>query len=335
MHRRDLIVIGTSMGGLDTLRRLLAQLPADLAAGIVIVQHTSPHRESLLAGLLNRAGSPLLVTEGTDGEEILNGHVYLAPADHHILISGRYLRVGRGPRENRSRPAIDPLFRTAACAGRGRTIGIVLTGLLDDGAAGLAAIKLCGGVTIVQDPKDAEHSSMPQQAMRACAPDYVVALAQMGSLLSKLIQESRPAPPPVPEDIALEANMTLRALDFPDLGNIHDTAKLGNLSPYTCPDCGGSLWQMGEEERYRCHVGHAHSLTSLVSGQDENLERALWAAVRSLEERQKTFERLADNDEKRGQGTSNYRERAGESKVYARRIRETLLAFSKKWAPAL
>lgn len=326
---RDLIVIGASLGGLDALPRLLAQLPVNLGAALLIVQHTHASSEGKLAGLLS-ASCPLPVKQAQDGESIVVGNIYLAPPDQHLLVAQGRLRVGRGPRENRSRPAIDPLFRTAAHIGRNRTIGIILTGLLDDGAAGLASIQRCGGVTIVQDPEDAQHPSMPLQALRANPADFVVPLAEMGPLLVRLCQEEPPPPPAVPDEIALEARLTERALgNSGHTDNPEATEQLGSISPLTCPDCGGNLWRMGKENRFRCHVGHAYSLDSLMSEQDEKLEHALWAAIRSLEERRNTLERLADTETPLR--PSNYRNRAQESGEYASRIRDMLMAYSQGW----
>jgi len=329
---RDMIVMGASLGGVDALSRLLAQLPADLPAAIFVVQHMQPYTDSHLAAILSKA-SPLPVREALNGEKIRVGQVYLAPPDQHLLVANGTLRVGRGPRENRARPAIDPLFRTAAHVGRSRTIGVILTGLLDDGAAGLAAIKQCGGVTIVQDPKDALHSSMPEEALRASQPDYVVPLSEMGAILDGLSRQPAPQAPPVPAIISLEARLTERSLGtHGHVDSIHETEQLGSLTPLTCPDCGGSLWRMGQENRFRCHVGHAYSIGSLMSEQDEKLEHALWAAVRSLEERSKTLESLADRNDLRPHGVpSSYRDRAKESGDYASRIRDMLMTYSQGW----
>lgn len=331
MTRRDLVVLGASNGGVETIRRLLAQLPSDFPAAVLMVQHRSPSRESGLAAIFARSCA-LPVAEAKDKEPIRVGHVYLAPPDHHLLVSEGCLRVGRGPRENRSRPAIDPLFRSAAYIGRNRTIGIVLTGSLDDGAAGLNHVHLCGGVTIVQDPKTAIDPGMCLQALQATPVDYVVPLEAMGALLERLVRETVPPAPEVPAQIALEASMTERALDAGGQDdNMLHTNEMGQLTAFTCPDCSGPLWQMSGQNRFRCHVGHAYSVDSLLCEQDSQLESALWAGVRSLEARQKMLEALAQSEEDRGiDRPHGYREHARESKDYASRIRELLLRFSRQ-----
>ncbi len=331
MINRDLIVIGASIGGIETISRLLGQLPKDFPAAIMVVQHISPGREHRLAELFGRSCA-LPVIEAQDSQVIQVGCVYVAPPDLHLLVVGDHLRVGRGPRENRSRPAIDPLFRSAAACGRNRVIGVILTGSLDDGASGLDDVHQCGGVTVVEDPQSAIHPGMAIAAMRATLVDHVVPIEAMGRLLEELVREPAPPAPAVPAQIAMEASMTERALDPAGQNdNMVRTEEMGQLTPYTCPDCGGPLWQMGGQERFRCHVGHAYSVDSLLCEQDSQLEFALWAAVRSLEARHKMLENLALSDERRGPvHASRYREDGLESQEYARRIRELLMRFSRQ-----
>ena len=331
MTRRDLVVIGASNGGVETIRRLLVQLPANFPAAVLIVQHRSPVRESGLAEIFARSCS-LPVTEARDKEPILPGRVYLAPPDHHLLITVGCLRVGRGPRENRSRPAIDPLFRSAAYIGRNRTIGVVLTGSLDDGAAGLNHVQRCGGITIVQDPNTAIDPGMCQRALQATQVDFVLPVEAMGALLERLVGETPAPAPEVPAQIALEASMTERSLDSEGQDdNMGRANEMGQLTAFTCPDCSGPLWQMTGQNRFRCHVGHAYSVDSLLCEQDSQLESALWAGVRSLEARQKMLEGLAQSEEDRGiERLHGYREHARESQDYACRIRELLLRFSRQ-----
>jgi two-component system, chemotaxis family, protein-glutamate methylesterase/glutaminase len=332
MSGRNLIVIGASMGGIETLTALLGQLPADLPAAVLIVQHTSADRESRLAGVLSRA-STLPVSDAEDSEPILEGRIYLAPPDCHMLVADGHLRIRHGPRENRSRPAIDPLFRTAAVARRNRVIGVVLTGLLDDGASGLRALKRCGGVAVVQSPEDAAYPSMPRRAMEMTMVDHVLPVAQMGALLQKLVQEEPGPAPEIPREILNEVRLTERAMG---LGNdkhergIDETGQLGNLAPFTCPECSGAMWAIKDEERFRCHVGHSFTLLSFLSEQDRSLEQALWAAVRTLEERYKALDALTSQEEQRGQHkmARSYANRADEARGHARQIRDVLLKLS-------
>lgn len=331
MNRRDLVVIGASIGGIETIPRLLSQLPADFPAAVLIAQHLSPGRESRLAEIFD-SGCALPVLEAKDQLPIQTGHVYLAPPDHHLLVADGLLRTGRGPRENRSRPAIDPLFRSAAFLGRSRTIGIILTGSQDDGASGLDNVHRCGGVTMVEDPARAIHPGMARAALKTTRVDYILPVEAMGEVLQRLVSEPAPSAPEVPPHIALEARLTERALySKGHEENMARTSEMGQLTGYTCPDCGGPLWQMDGQARFRCHVGHAYSVASLLCEQDSQLESALWAAVRSLEARRKMLETLALSEESRGPKLpSNYREHARESQAYACRIRDLLMRFSRE-----
>lgn len=334
MSGRNLIVIGASMGGIETLSMLLSQLPADLQAAVLIVQHTSPDRESRLANVLSRS-STLPVGNGKDNEKIVEGRVYLAPPDCHMLVVDGHLRVRHGPRENRSRPAIDPLFRTAGASRRNRAIGVILTGLLDDGASGLRALKRCGGIAIVQSPEDALYPSMPQRALETTMVDHVVPVAEMGALLQRLVLEEPGAAPDLPLEVLNEVRLTERAMGLSNNPNGHphnmdQTAQLGQLAPFTCPECGGAMWEIAQEERFRCHVGHSYSVLSFLAEQDRSLEQALWAAVRTLEERYKALDALTSQEEARQQPNlaRTYADRAQEARMHARSIREVLLKLS-------
>lgn len=205
MPHRDVIVVGTSAGGVEALRELAAALPPDLPASVLIVLHLSPGGPGLLPAILNRAG-PLPAAHATDGEELRRGRIYVAPPDFHMLVADGRLRLARGPRENLHRPAIDALFRSAAAAWGPRVIGVVLTGALDDGTAGLGAIKRTGGVAVVQDPEEAAYPSMPRSALRNVRVDHCVPLAEIPPLLDQLSREplaDGPAPVP-PIDLEME-----------------------------------------------------------------------------------------------------------------------------------
>jgi two-component system chemotaxis response regulator CheB len=318
------------MGGVETISGLLAALPADFAASVLIVQHTSPGRDSHLASLFARS-CRLPVADAKDREELLPGRVYVAVPDRHLTISDSVIRVGAGPQENRTRPAIDPLFRSAAVYGRERTIGVILSGLLDDGSSGLEMIKRCGGLAVVQKPEDALFSEMPSRALASTSPDYVVALSALGPLLERLITEEPPAPPPVPPDILAEVRLTERALE----PNAHSedvvtAQQFGELVPVSCPACGGPLWKIGKEDRYRCNVGHTFALGSLLREQDRALEESLWEAIRTLEERGRMLTSLGQQAERMGGSSDSaerYTSRAEEAKIHAARLRQVLLTL--------
>jgi Chemotaxis response regulator containing a CheY-like receiver domain and a methylesterase domain len=191
----DIIVIGASMGGIETLSNLVAQFPEDLPAAIFIVVHIAPNGPGVLAQILDRTG-PLTAKLAENGESIRHGRIYVAPPDHHLLVKQGFIRVTRGPRENRSRPAIDPLFRSAAVAYGSRVIGVILTGFQNDGTAGLITIKRCGGVAVVQEPKDALALDMPQSALDSVEVDHCLAVSGMGAVLDRLAREPVKETPP-------------------------------------------------------------------------------------------------------------------------------------------
>jgi two-component system chemotaxis response regulator CheB len=281
MTGHDIIVIGASAGGVETLSKLVGQLPADLPATIFVVQHVSATASGYLAQILGRAG-PLPVTLARDGERFQRGHLYVAPPDHHLLVKPDRMCVTRGPRENRVRPAIDPLFRSAAVAYGARVVGVILTGLQDDGTAGLLAVKRCGGVAIVQAPDDALYPEMPLSALAQVEVDHCLPLSKIGAVLYRLVYETPAPTPPIPRDIPAEVGITIHPGD-----TTSREEELGTLAPLACPECGGPLWELHNDrlQRYRCRLGHAFTDTSLLAGQTDVIETALWTAVRTMEER--------------------------------------------------
>ena len=284
---RDVIVIGASMGGVHALTRLLEALPADLPASVFVVLHTADHDPDLLAQVLgNRSSLP--VVRATEREPFAARHVYVAPPDRHLIVGHDHVHVRRGPRENGARPAIDPLFRSAAANCTTRVLGVVLTGLLNDGTAGLRAIKRCGGLAVVQDPGDAACDQMPRSAIRHVSVDHVLPLDKIPAALAALALERPPPPGEVPDDIRAEALIAAQEL--------RDMEHTGPLSPITCPDCHGTMREItdGELVRYRCHTGHAYTLESLGAMQADAWERALYAAYRAQQERSMLLRRMAE-----------------------------------------
>jgi two-component system chemotaxis response regulator CheB len=319
---RDLIVVGASAGGVEALREFVSGLPEDLSAGVLIVLHLPTTAYSALPAILNRAG-PLPVEHASEDDPIPRGRILVAPPDRHLLVRGHRIVLGRGPKENGHRPAIDPLFRSAARWFGPRVVGVVLSGTLDDGAAGLAAIHERGGVAVVQDPEDAVYPSMPQAAIRAVPSALSAGTAELGTVMAQLCRQQVPEPTPVVEgDLGLEADMA----DM-DEQAMADPDRPGTPAGLSCPDCHGAMFEIddGTLIRYRCRVGHAWSPETLLVEQVEEAEAALWMAVRSLEEKGALHRRLAD----RGQSTMSrdyHHERAREADDSAAIIRDLLRA---------
>jgi two-component system chemotaxis response regulator CheB len=291
MPRRDIVVVGCSAGGVETLRRFVALLPEDLPAAVFIVMHLAPHSAGALPNILKNDG-PLPAASPADGDPIKEGHIYVAPPDHHLLIEPGRIRVVRGPKENRNRPAIDPLFRSAAWSHGPRVIGVVLTGTLDDGTSGMWAIKSCGGVTVVQDPDDALYREMPAAVLAAMEVDHRVKLDDLGTLLARLTREDSQGAPIDPT----AASRARAETEYVEMRReIEEMGELGKPAGFTCPTCHGSLWELkdGELVRYRCHVGHAFSPESLTAEADSDVEMALYSALRAMEENAEISRRIA------------------------------------------
>jgi two-component system chemotaxis response regulator CheB len=288
-HQRDIVVVGASAGGVEALGTLVAGLPAELAASVFVVLHVLPGGVSVLPKILARAGA-LPVAAATDGEAIERGRVYVAPSDHHMLLIDGCVHLTRGPRENGHRPAVDPLFRSAARAYSRRVIGAVLSGALDDGTAGLRMISDNGGVALTQDPADALYPSMPSSALKHDPSARAVPIARLADVICAAIDEQLPEPESGAEVTELTGKSEPQSTDRGDEG-----PQPGLLTAITCPECGGALWEHDEGGllRYRCHVGHAYSADSLEVSHSQSLEGSLWAALRSLQERAELFRRLA------------------------------------------
>jgi two-component system, chemotaxis family, protein-glutamate methylesterase/glutaminase len=316
------IVIGASAGGLEALDLLLEHVPTTIGAPIIIVLHMAPEVSgSALVSRLAKYRS-FNARLATDGQVYRSGHVYLAPPDNHLLIKGTRLLVTKGARENRYRPAIDPLFRSAAVTHGPGAIGVVLTGMLDDGTAGLRAIKRCGGRTVVQDPEEAPYPGMPQSALDNLSVDFCVPIREMGQLLDRLARALVKKRLPIPKDIRTEAIIAERVLS-----DVTQVEGLGKQVPYNCPNCGGVLWELKakDPQRYRCHTGHSFTSAALLASQSERVEETLWVALRMFEERKNLLNSMAKSGA-RTAGRAAYATRAREAEVHVDRIRDMLLA---------
>jgi len=323
MSNRDIIVIGGSAGATQPLKQILGRLPADLPAAIFVVLHIPAQGIGILSTVASNAG-PLPVRQAKNGMKIEPGQIYLAAPDHHLLLSGDHIFLGRGPRENLVRPAIDALFRSAALYHGPRVIGVLLSGLLSDGAAGLNAIKRCGGMTVVQDPMDAISDEMPRRAMEATTIDLCVSGATMGDVLSELVKEQAGAPLPIPPEIRLEVEIAAgERIGSDNLISVADPVAL------TCPACGGVLSEVkeGRPMRFRCQVGHAFTADVLAKEQEGRVDEALRVALRIIEERAELVHRMAADGRRSGRPAvaEMYEARAAEYREYADMIRRVVL----------
>ncbi|MGG5889002.1 chemotaxis protein CheB [Falsiroseomonas sp. HC035] len=299
LDQHDTIVIGASAGGVDTLAGVCRGLPEDLPAAVLVVQHISPTSRSAMPEILARAGR-LPVLPAVDGAPIRRGTIVVAPPDLHLLVSpdGEHINLRRGPQENRTRPAIDPLFRSAAVARGPRVIGVVLSGMLDDGTAGLVAVKACGGISVVQDPEDAAWPDMPRNALLGDSPDYCVPAAELPMLLSRLARTAAAASFPVSPRLLAEARISQQ--EFASMPP--SSGAVGRPSRMSCPACGGVLNEIEDEKlpRFRCQIGHAFGPESLALTQQEALEEALSVAIRTHHDRRQLFLRMRQQAEQRG-----------------------------------
>jgi two-component system chemotaxis response regulator CheB len=310
--RPEIIVIGGSAGALGILQRLVGEFPENFPASIFVVLHISPDAPSHLAEIVDRAG-PLSATFARNDEKIVPSRIYIAPPDRHLLISDGVLRLTRDPRENRSRPAIDPLFRSAARSHGPKVVGVLLSGLYDDGVQGLEVISESGGTVIVLKPDNAPFPQMPENAIKYDDPDYILSAKDIFPKIQELIASSQ---------------------SDPEMKDKHELpAHTASPSGYVCPDCGGTLFEDKREIPYfRCRIGHAYSLNALLAGEDDALETALWAAVRSLQENAALKERTATMFDRGGQSSNakRIREDAQAQKEQAKLLRERIVKVQRR-----
>lgn len=325
MQQHDIVVIGASAGGVEALRAIVRELPADLPASYFITLHVAVNSPGLLAELLNYAG-PIPAAYAAQGDPIVPRQIAIAPPDHHLLVGPDHMHVVRGPRENGFRPAIDAMFRTAARSYGTRVLGVILTGMLDDGTAGLLAIKRHGGLALVQDPNDASYPSMPESALRYVEVDAVLPLAKIGAAIGRMVAQpvNQPGEPAMSDMIDRESAISAMQPDA-----LEHAEQFGATMPYSCPDCGGVLVEYydGDLLRFRCQVGHAFSRESMLSGHGEYLDRSLWAAFAALDERVNLAQRLAQDARRQGDtlGIRRFEQLTRQAERRKSEIREVLL----------
>lgn len=312
-----IVVIGASSGGMQALKEVVAQLPAAFGAPIFVVQHMAVEADArVLAKVLDDCGA-LACAVAKNNQVFKAGHIYIAPADNHLLVKAAKLIVTKGARENRYRPAVDPLFRSAAVSHGPKVISVILTGNLDDGTEGTTAVRRCGGITIVQDPRDAAHPDMPRSAL-AAGVDHCVPLRELGVLLDRLVRTKPGKRKPVPEDIRIEAVIAERVLS-----DVKAVNNLGDQVPYNCPNCGGVLWEVEKSRtlRFRCHTGHSFTASTLLAEQSARIEETLWFTLRMLEERRNLLRSMRARER-----STSITERERDTELHIERIRAILIA---------
>jgi two-component system chemotaxis response regulator CheB len=318
---REIVVIGGSAGALKPLKAILEQIPGDFPAAIFVTIHIPADFPSLLPRVLN--SGPLTVKHPEDQEQIRPGTVYIAPPDFHLLMEKGRVHLSRGARENRHRPAIDPMFRAAARFYGPRVIGIILSGHLDDGSSGLMAVKMRGGLTAVQKPDEALSPQMPQNAINYAHPEQILPAAQIASwLIDRIAEPVEVGPQVLEERMAKELEDESREADLQDQGK---TEKHGTPSPFACPECHGVLWEIedGPLLRFRCRVGHAYTADALRVSLSEYTEEALWASMRVMEEKAALLRRMAPRSSTNLGG--KYLEEAQEYDKHVKIIRKILI----------
>lgn len=325
-HPRDIVVIGCSAGGVEALPRIAQQLPPSLDAAVLVVQHLAPTGTPYLVSILQRT-SRLPVKWAEQGAPIEHRCILVAPPDSHLVVTDHHLALTKGARENHARPSINKLFRSAAAHYGSRVIGVLLTGMLEDGVAGLKAIREAGGIVIVQDPLDAAFPELPTRAIQALAPDQTLPIDAIGGAIIVLIGADVPVVAP-PSHVALEAEIDRQVQALP--------AEMSSLGPQTvlaCPECHGPMWQLGDEmfRRFRCYLGHVATEAEMLQANAAEVEAALWSAVRALNDRATSLETLRDDAARIGNGHSaqSYASRARETRQQVEVARKFMLELSR------
>lgn len=324
-----IIVMGASTGGFEAFKKIIKGLPDDFNTPIFIVWHTAPNIRGILPNVLNEVNT-IYAAHAYDNEPIKPNRIYIAPPDHHLLVEKGNVRVTRGPKENHFRPAVDPLFRSAAYTYGKRVVGAILSGALDDGTAGLWTVKHYGGIAIVQDPSEAEVASMPQNAMREVKIDYCVPVAELPSLLVRLSKEPLSENADVMQDEQTKKEIEIAAEEYALKKNIFS---FGELSPFTCPECHGVLSRLHNDNivRYRCHTGHAYSVDTLMAGLMEKIEDGLYGAMRGMDESVMLLNHMGDHYAEANQPklAALYFKKAKEAEKRSQLVREAVFTHEQ------
>jgi two-component system chemotaxis response regulator CheB len=326
---RNIIVIGASAGGISAVTKFVAGLSCDLNAAVLVVLHLSRRSNAGNITAAFQRHTSLVCAVATNDTEIQAGHLYLAPADHHLMVTGQGIQVNQGPLENKYRPSIDVLFRSAAVHFSNRVIGIILTGMLEDGTSGMSAVQRCGGICIVQDTAEAEYSDMPQSVLNLIRVDHQATLETMPDIICQLVNQPLPGKAEVPKELKIEAEMTEKMMS-----DINQLKKIADRSDFICPDCGGGLWMVRNDPmyRYRCHTGHVYTENMLYDQQAAGLEESIWVSLRMLEERRNLLMLMRSHSLQAGnqEMADANEQRADDIDRHIRRLKEFLAKLSEE-----
>lgn len=331
MKERDIVVIGASAGGIEALSEVVANLPPEFPGSVFVVIHVPADATSALPKILSRRGN-LPAKHPRDGEAFQRGQIYVAPPNCHMMLEAKRIRLVRGQREHGVRPAVDPLFRSAGISLGSRVTAVVLSGNLDDGTSGLEIVKANGGMSLVQNPDDALYSGMIKSAIESGCVDEVVPLVRIAARLAELANEAAEAEeaPMAEDEDKIEVAAKEAAIDELDFAQLHSDEQPGVVSAFVCPECSGTLWEITGSEilRFRCRVGHAYAIDSLLASQQDAIENAFWVALRALEERGALMRRLVRRAEDSGHkaGIQRYNEEAKAIAKRAKTLRDIILS---------
>lgn len=322
-----LVVIGASAGGLKAVAELLSRFPKNNTISVFVVLHVSTNSIGQVIVQHIQKHTSLICEIPVNGQKIEQGHLYVAPPDHHMLVKRGQICIHNGPHENRWRPSIDVLFRSAAVAYNSHVVGIILTGLMDDGTSGMGAIKRSGGICIVQEPEEAEFSDMPANVLKHVDVDYRVSIAEMGYVLENLFSIPSAPEVSVPKELAIEVEITERLSS-----QVQEMNKIGDQSLFRCPDCGGALWKIKGDtvDRYRCYTGHVYTQKVLFQAQAEGIEETLWVAIRMLEERRNLLLTVSayGSNLQYPDSVEDKKKRASDINVHIERLKAVLLSIN-------
>lgn len=324
---RNLIVIGASAGGIKAIVKVIEGLPKTIDAAIMVVLHVSRKSNAHNIVEIFQRNTALKCKVALDKMDIEEGYVYLAPPENHLLINDGLMLLNQGPEENKHRPSIDALFRSAAVYYGNKVIGIVLTGMLDDGTSGMYAIKSCGGRCLVQNPSEAEYSDMPLNVIRKIEVDYMADLSNIPSVIKDILNKPLPPKIAIPNELKVEVDITEKLMS-----GVNQLKEIGEQSDFVCPDCGGGLWSIKNDptHRYRCYTGHVYTERILQDMQDLKIEESIWVSIRMLEEKRNMLQLLASrNTGNDNETVFSYNKRVDEISEHIKRLKSLVVKLSE------